>query len=71
MRYNLRRMFVDVNLYGGDYSGVGLYFCDYVDYYLDVRKSAAAVGSVEHNAVVSSITDVIYNNNIACFLPTP
>jgi hypothetical protein len=71
MWYNLRRMFVDVDLYGGDYSGVGLYFCDYVSYYLDVRKSTAAVGSVEHDAKVSSISNVIYNNNIACFLPTP
>ena len=71
MWYNLRRMFLDVNEYGGDYSGVGLYFCDYVSYYLDVRKSAAAVGSVEHDARVSSIADVIFNNNIACFLPTP
>jgi hypothetical protein len=71
MWFNLRRMFLDVNLYGGDYSGVGLYFCDYVNYYLDVRKSTAAVGSVEHNAKVSSISNVIYNNNIACFLPAP
>jgi hypothetical protein len=39
--------------------------------YLDVRKSVAAVGSVEHNAKVSSISNVIYNNNIACFLPVP
>jgi hypothetical protein len=69
--YNLRRMYLDANLYGGDYSGVGLYFCDYVSYYLDVRKSAAAVGSAEHAAKVDSITDLIYNNNIACFLPAP
>ena len=71
MWYNLRRMFVDRTLYGGDYSGDGLYFCDYVEYYLDVRKSVAAVGASEHNAKVSSIADVVYNNNIACFLPRP
>jgi hypothetical protein len=71
MWFNLRRMFLDVNQYGGDYSGIGLYFCDYVSYYLDVRKSVAAVGSVEHNAKVSAISNVIYNNNIACFLPVP
>ena len=71
MWYNLRRMFLDVNQYGGDYSGDGLYFCDYVKYYLDVRKSAAAVGTTEHNAKVASIADVVFNNNIACFLPTP
>jgi hypothetical protein len=71
MWFNLRRMFLDVSLYGGDYSGVGLYFCDYVSYYLNVRKSTAAVGSVEHNAKVSSISNVIYNNNIGCFLPAP
>jgi hypothetical protein len=69
--YNMRRMYVDAALYGGDYSGVGLYFCDYVSYYLDVRNSAAAVGASDHNAKVSSITDLIYNNNIACFLPAP
>ncbi|MEZ4361018.1 MAG: hypothetical protein R3B48_12615 [Kofleriaceae bacterium] len=71
MWYNLRRMYLDVNQYGGDFSGDGLYFCDYVSYYLDVRKSVAAVGTAEHNAKVSSITNVIYNNNIACFLPAP
>lgn len=71
MWFNLRRMFLDASLYGGDYAGVGLYFCDYVDYYLDVRKSVAAVGAAEHAAKVGSITDVIYNNNIACFLPAP
>jgi hypothetical protein len=64
-------MYVDAGLYGGDYSGVGLYFCDYVSYYLDVRNSVAAVGAPDHNAKVSSITDLIYNNNIACFLPAP
>jgi hypothetical protein len=71
MWFNLRRMYLDANLYGGDYSAVGLYFCDYVDYYLNVRKSAAAVGAAEHNAKVDSITDIVYNNNIACYLPAP
>lgn len=71
MWFNLRRMYLDASLYGGDYSGVGLYFCDYVDYYLNVRKSAAAVGAAEHNAKVDSITDIVYNNNIACYLPAP
>ena len=69
--FNLRRMYLDASLYGGDYSGDGLYFCDYVDYYLNVRKSAAAVGAAEHNAKVDSITDLVYNNNIACYLPAP
>jgi hypothetical protein len=71
MWFNLRRMFLDASLYGGDYSGDGLYFCDYVDYYLDVRKSVAAVGAPEHANKVEQITDIVYNNNIACFLPVP
>lgn len=68
--YNLRRMYLDAGAYGGDFQG-GLTICDYVNYYLDVRKSAAAVGAATHEAYVNSITDLIYNNNIACFLPAP
>ena len=68
--YNLRRMYLDDNLYGGDYQD-GLDVCDYVHYYLDVRKSAAAVGGALHDAYVDDITDLVYNNNIACFLPVP
>jgi hypothetical protein len=71
MWYNLRRMYVDAALYGGQYVSPGLYFCDYVSYYLDVRKSIAAVGVTEHDAKVAAITNVVYNNNIACFLPAP
>ena len=70
MWYNLRRMYVDVNAYGGDFEA-GLTICDYVDYYLDVRKSASAVGTTDHNNYVDSITDLIYNNNIACYRPSP
>ena len=68
--HNLRRMYLDDNLYGGDYQD-GLDVCDYVHYYLDVRKSAAAVGGALHDAYVEDITDLVYNNNIACFLPVP
>lgn len=71
MWYNLRRMYVDVDLYGGEYQNPGLYFCDYVDYYLNVRKSVAAVGQIEHADKVEEITNVVYNNNIACYLPAP
>jgi hypothetical protein len=68
--YNLRRMYLDDSLYGANYQD-GLDVCDLVHYYLDVRKSAAAVGSALHDAYVEDITDLIYNNNIACFLPMP
>ena len=68
--YNLRRMYVDVAAYGGDFLG-GLTICDYVDYYLDVRKSAANVGAASHDNYVDLITDLIYNNNIACWRPAP
>lgn len=68
--YNLRRMYLDDSLYGADFQD-GLDVCDFVHYYLDVRKSVAAVGSELHDAYVEDITDLIYNNNIACFLPAP
>ncbi len=71
MWFNLRQMYLTASLYGGDYAGEGLWFCDYVDYYLDVRQSTAAVGAASHANYVSTITDLIYNNNIACFLPAP
>jgi hypothetical protein len=61
---NLRQMYLTADQYGGDYSGEGLWFCDYVDYYLDVRKDSDP-------AYVSSITDLVYNNNIGCYLPSP
>lgn len=69
--YNLRQMYLKADDYGADYSGEGLWFCDYVQYYLDVRKSTAAVGISSHNDYVSKITDLIYNNNIGCFMPSP
>ena len=46
-------------------------FCDYVDYYLNVRKSAAEVGYASHAEYDVKIRDLIYNNNIACSMPTP
>jgi len=71
MWFNLRNMYLHADDYGGDYSGEGLWFCDWVDYYLDVRKSSAAVGAASHADYVEEITNVIYNNNIACYLPAP
>lgn len=65
--YNLRKMYTKAS----EYSGEGLWFCDYVDYYLDVRQSSAAVGVSKHNEYVDKVTDLIYNNNIACFMPAP
>ena len=71
MWYNLRRMYIDRNDYGGDFTDPGLWFCDYVDYYLTVRKSSAEVGAASHASYEGTIRDLIYNNNIACFLPSP
>ena len=68
---NLRNMYLDAGKYGGQYKNPGLWFCDYVRYYLDVRKSAAAVGATEHANHENSIRDLIYNNNIACSMPSP
>ena len=68
---NLRNMYLDADKYGGQYKNPGLWFCDYVSYYLDVRKSAAAVGATEHANYENSIRDLIYNNNIACSMPSP
>ncbi|MCC6997482.1 MAG: hypothetical protein IT370_22895 [Deltaproteobacteria bacterium] len=71
MWVNLRHMYTRRADYGGDYENPGLYFCDWVDYYLDVRKSASAVGAASHDNYVFQITNLIYNNNIACFRPAP
>jgi hypothetical protein len=68
--FNLRRMYLDASLYGGDVQA-GLNICDYVHYYLDVRKSAGAVGSTSHAEYTAWITDLAYNNNLACLLPSP
>jgi hypothetical protein len=71
MWFNLRNMYLTAEQYGGDYAGEGLWFCDYVDYYLEVRKSAAAVGAAAHDAYVSDLADLVYQNNIGCYLPSP
>ena len=68
---NLRQMYVDADRYGGQYEKPGLWFCDYVRYYLDVRKSASAVGASVHADYEASIRDLIYNNNIGCSMGTP
>jgi hypothetical protein len=68
---NLRNMYLDAGKYGGQYKNPGLWFCDYVRYYLDVRKSAAAVGATEHANYEDSIRDLIYNNNIGCSMASP
>jgi hypothetical protein len=71
MWYNLRRMYVDADTYGAKFKDPGLWFCDYVKYYLDVRKSASAVGQSSHESYETKIRDLIYNNNIGCFMPAP
>lgn len=70
MWFNLRNMYVRRSEYGGDYAE-GLWICDWVDYFLNVRKSASAVGQFLHDYYVDEVTDLIFNNNIGCFLPTP
>ena len=71
MWFNLRRMHLDAGRYGGRIINPGLWFCDYVDYYLNVRKSAAEVGAVSHAEYDGKIRDLIYNNNIGCSMPAP
>lgn len=71
MWYNLRRMYVDRAKYGGEYKKPGLWFCDYVKYYLDVRKSVAEVSRERHDYYVGKVRDLLYLNNIGCYLPAP
>lgn len=71
MWFNLRQMYVDADKYGGKFKNPGLWFCDFVRYYLDVRKSESAVGQTSHADYENSIRDLIYNNNIGCFMDAP
>jgi hypothetical protein len=71
MWYNLRRMKLDATRYGGRFTNPGLWFCDYVAYYLDVRKSVAEVGAASHAEYEDKIRDLIYNNNIGCSMAAP
>ena len=71
MWFNLRRMHEDAAQYGGKLTNPGLWLCDYVSYYLDVRKSAAEVGAASHTEYDVKIRDLIYNNNIGCSRPAP
>ncbi|MGH1346436.1 MAG: hypothetical protein ACRBN8_33025 [Nannocystales bacterium] len=48
-----------------------LTMCDYSDYYVNVRKSAAAVGAASHADYESWISDLMHNNGMSCSLPTP
>ena len=57
--------------YGGKFTNPGLWFCDYVGYYLDVRKSVAEVGAASHAEYEDKIRDLIYNNNMACSMAAP
>jgi hypothetical protein len=68
---NLRGMYTKADRYGGEFKKPGLWFCDYVRYYLEVRKSAAAVGASEHASLEKAVRDLLYNNNIACNMPAP
>jgi len=69
--YNLRRMYVDADKYGGEFEEPGLWFCDYVDYYLNVRNSPAEIGHTQHDARLEKVRDLLFNNAIGCYLPPP
>lgn len=71
MWYNMRRMYVDADKYGGEFKKPGLWYCDWVNYYTDVRKSTAAIGTAEHTSIENKIRDLIYNNNIGCYMAAP
>ena len=45
--------------------------CDYVDFYVNDRKSAANVGQAVHDDYVELIADLAYQNGLKCGLPTP
>jgi len=49
----------------------GLNICDYIDYYLEGRKSADNVGESTHEDYVSLIADLGYNNGLKCGLDRP
>jgi hypothetical protein len=71
MWYNLRRMYIDRAKYGGQYAEPGLFFCDWVNYYTEVRKSPDAVGQAEHDRLDAKVVNLIFNNGIQCFRPDP
>ena len=49
----------------------GIDMCEYIDYYLNERKSVANVGQAAHDSYVASITDLAYNNGMKCGLARP
>ena len=60
--YNLDQMWDWVS------SRDGLTACDYIDYYLNGRKSTANIGSTKHDAYIKSISNIAYNNGMSCGL---
>lgn len=68
--YNLRRMWTHSSSYGGD-RAAGLDVCDYLDYYVNVRKSASAIGATNHRNYERTVADLTYQNQIHCDLPDP
>jgi len=70
IRYNLRNMWVHSDEYGGD-RRAGLGLCDYIRYYLDVRKSVANVGRDRHHAYEEAIANLAFQNFVGCGLPEP
>lgn len=49
----------------------GMDACTMIDYYLNTRKSVAAVGQAAHDSYVESISDLAYNNGLKCGLARP
>ena len=70
IRMNLRNMWVLSDEYGGD-RREGLGTCDYINYYLEVRKSPENVGLSVHNDYVDAISNLAHQNYIQCDLPEP
>lgn len=51
--------------------GPGLDMCEYIDYYLNDRKSVVNVGQATHDQYVIWLSELAYNNGMKCGLPRP
>ena len=49
----------------------GIQICDYVNYYLNDRKSANKVGQAEHERYEDRIVNLLYNNGLECGYKEP
>jgi len=49
----------------------GIQICDYVDYYLNDRKSPSRVGQADHDKYEDRIVNMLYNNGLECGYDEP